>query len=54
MTFAFYILMKEKTTSFGKGTFYVLVAPMLHAAPTTLLKIVFLNTFVNQKKMNIP
>jgi hypothetical protein len=40
--------MKDKTTSFGIGTFYFLVGPMLHAAPTTLLKIVFLTIVVNQ------
>jgi hypothetical protein len=50
MTFAFHMLTKDKTTSFGTGTFYFLVGPMVHAAPTTLLKIVFLTIVVNQKR----
>ena len=49
MTFAFHMLTKDKTSSFGIGTFYFLVGPMLLEAPTTLLKIVFLTTVVNQK-----
>jgi len=41
--------MKDKT-SFGIGTFYFLVEPMLHAAPTVLLKILFLTIVFNQKR----
>jgi hypothetical protein len=50
MTFAFHMLTKDKTTSFGIGTFYFLVGPKVHAAPTTLLNIVFLTIVVNQKR----
>jgi hypothetical protein len=51
-TFAFYTLMKDKTTNMGTGAFYVLPGAMLHAAPITLLKIMFVTTAVNQKRMN--
>jgi len=50
MACVFHMLMKDKKTSFGIGTFYFLVGPMLHAASTTLLKILFLTIVFNQKR----
>jgi len=44
------MLTKDKTSSCGIHTFSFLVGPMLYAAPTTLLKFVFLTIVVNQKK----